>query len=145
MYRTFSIWTPPSEMRPATCADVDCGAHRNGFMIRTDPATELGARQAKWIRANCVVDGRRRLPTLRRRYVERVEPDGAVTFVFPAGQRCFKEHERRVGDGELFVVRPGDWRVRPRRDQLTVHTRADLWQEQFAQHQDGLAETVRRG
>lgn len=136
-YKTFQIVTPLStHFRAATCAEVDCPAYLNGFRSAFDEATELGQRQAHYVRHDKT-----------RKHVEERTPEGLTAFTFEAGQRCFasSEHRVRIERPELFLTRPGDWRGNPTGQRPYRHTSSEFWTEEFAEHQQSLADRIERG
>jgi hypothetical protein len=133
-YKTYQLAAPRStHFRPATCADVDCEAYLFGWRTAVDVATDLGRRQADYIRR-----------AAKRAYTEdRV--DGLTVFIFEPGQQCFAEHQVRLERPPLFIVRGGDFRGDPRGEQPRYHSRPEFWVEDFATHQAGLAEQLEKG
>lgn len=120
-----------SRSRPASCADVDCPHYLNGW--RT--IVPEGSDHAALVRS------------LRGwRFTETAQPGGLVEFTFGAGQACFQASRHRLPaeGGERWIVRGGDWRGNPRQE-LREHTRAEFWVEDFAGHQQTLAERLERG
>lgn len=131
--KTFSVSAPLStHTRRATCAEVDCGAWRNGWKTVIDLGTPLGGQQANYIRLH---SGRSFVATERA---------GLVEFVFAAGQVCFAEHRVPLDRPEVYVVRDGDWRGNPTGMRRT-HANAVDWVDEFANHQDKLADRLGRG
>jgi hypothetical protein len=140
--KTYAILRPTStHFRPATCAEVDCPQYLHGWRTVVDESTDLGARQAHYIRTQ---SGR---SFHEQRDRTGVGVLGAVTFTFGPGQMCFRtaDHRVPVGRPELFVVREGDWRGNPRRTEPRVHKRAADWVDDFANHQDRLATRLGQG
>lgn len=137
LYRTFGIANPgATHWRPATCVEVDCAAHRDGFRVVCDLRTRLGVDQARYIRDKA-----------GRAFTHAFTEDGRViTFTFPAGQRCFIAHRLPLGRPALFIVRNGDHRGPGRRPlERRQYDRPDQWVDDFATHQDRLATAARRG
>jgi hypothetical protein len=139
-YKTYAITRPAaSHYRPATCAEVDCAHYRDGWVTRIDTSTPLGAAQARYI-----------LDRSGRRYTltSGASPDGdefaLVIFTFPPGQPCFTAHRVPLERDPLFVVRGGDWRGNPMRERRQ-HVRASEWAEDFAEHQQALADQINKG
>lgn len=133
--KTYEIRAPKStHFRPASCEEVECQAHARGWRTLVDVNTELGARQAFYIRK-----------TAGRAYSEEAQPGGRVVFTFLAGQKCFREHVVPTDRPPLFIVREGDWRGNPRQIEPRIHTRPEDWVDEFANHQSALAEQVKRG
>lgn len=127
--KTYSIVTPVhTHWRKATCEEVNCKYFLNGWETKVDESTDLGQRQAYYIRN-----------TAKRKYTE--ERVGSITtFTFPAGQVCFGSDRHRVLNGrqEMFVVRDGGTPAR-------VHQRPEDWVDDFATHQDHIKRILERG
>ena len=124
--KTYAIHAPLStHWRTASCEEVGCLAHHNGWVTKVDEATELGQRQAGFIRYRA-----------GRPFTE-IREAGITVFTFPAGVECFTQHKTRRARPSLFVVRRGDWRGHF--GTQTVHTSPENWVSDFAGHQDRLA------
>lgn len=133
-YKTYSVIAPvATHFRAATCAEVDCPNHVNGWRTVVDERLELGQRQAHYIRRES-----------RRKYTEQRGEDGLTTFEFEAGQTCFAQHKTRLARPETFLVRGGDHRGSAGLGTYR-HSRAADWVEDFALHQQGIAERIERG
>ena len=127
--KTYSIVAPKgTHWRKATCAEVDCTAHAKGWKTVVDESTDLGARQAAYIRN-----------TARKGHRESREA-GLTVFTFSAGTTCFTEHEVRTDRPEIYLVKGGDHRGNPRGDR-TERT-PEAWVDDFASHQDRLAQAT---
>lgn len=94
-YQTFEA---TARTRPATCRDVQCEAMEKGWTTVVDVSTDLGRRQANYIRWRS-----------GRHYRADEQLGGKVVFYFPPGQQCFRQHTLPIG--ALFVKRGGDWRA----------------------------------
>jgi hypothetical protein len=132
-YKTYSIVAPLStHHRPATCAEVDCPPYLNGWRVRVETLTPEDLHLVK---------------NAGRKWVERRVAEGETWLVFEAGQPCFKasEHRTRLDRPELFIVRDGDHRGNPRRTPVRQHVRPGDWVEDFAEHQQGLADAHQEG
>lgn len=130
-YDTYALIRPvTSHTRRATCQEVNCGAHLRGWRTQVDLTTELGRRQANYIR---LIAG--------RHYVTEENGD-SVTFRFPAGQRCFTEHRMPLDRDPLFIKRGGDWRAYTSQAQPM---RAADWIDDLHTNTDTLAEHKNRG
>lgn len=120
-------------MRPATCAEVECEQWAHGWVTRVP----RGSKMAQFIEGN----------THGRTWAE-VDTHGAPEreFRFLAGQPCFRSstHRRPIEREPLFVVRDGDWRGNPRGTPAVQRT-ADDWVDDFANHQQQIAEARDRG
>lgn len=133
VYKTYSISSPRSTHRkPATCAQVDCEARAKGFTIPCDITTELGQRQAYYLRMN-----------YSRSSVQTQQGD-LVRFTFPPGHDCFAEHTVSLERPEFYLVRDGDWRGNPR-GTPALHRNAADWVDDFATNQQSLADAVQEG
>lgn len=133
-YATFRVANPrATHTRPATCEEVGCKPFLNGFLVTCNEATDLGQRQAAYLREH------------RRDGRERNGP-GGTEFVFLPGSRCMgTDHRVLLDRPPVCLVRPGDWRGNPggAHARRTVHV--SEWLERFALNQDKLAEKVKRG
>lgn len=132
--KTYKVLAPAeTHWRPASCAEVACAHHLHGWETRVDETTMLGQSQAYFIRHDT------------RKYTERHEPGGFTVFVFEAGQRCFTPHQVRLAVQAHYLVTGGDWRGNPTGTPVRVHARPEDWVEDFAEHQQQLAERLKRG
>lgn len=143
-YRTFSMRAPlETHWRVATCTEVQCPREEFGWQTAILEGDEFGDRQAHYIRK---LSG--------RKFTESRREDGYTVFSFEAGQRCFETvirggkvvngHPKRVERPELFIVRGGDWRGNPR-EEAPVVRRPEDWVDEFANHQNKLADLAQRG
>lgn len=133
--KSYVILAPrATHFRPGSCAEVDCPHLQFGWRTVIDESTDLGRRQAYYIRRESA-----------RKFTEDRDATGLTTFTFEAGQRCFRTHQVRLDRPELFVVRGGDWRGNPRGIETRRHTRPEDWVDDFANHQTALADRLRRG
>jgi hypothetical protein len=133
-FTTYAIAAPlATHWRAATCAEVDCPAYLRGWRTHVDPATDRGAAQAHYIRADS-----------GRRFVEDRDEHGQLLFTFESGQTCFAQHRAPLEREPIFVRRGGDWRGNPLGDQL-LHQRAADWLDDFATHQQRVADAHNRG
>ncbi|MET7452536.1 hypothetical protein ABZT03_11680 [Streptomyces sp. NPDC005574] len=132
-YKTYAVVSPlSSHFRPATCAEVDCPHYLNGWRTRVETLTPdlvLAARNSG------------------RKYVEQSIAEGETYLVFEAGQACFRarEHRTRMDRPPLYVVRDGDHRGNPRRTRARQHLNPGSWVEDFAEHQQKLADEIKKG
>jgi hypothetical protein len=129
-FQTYAISTPHDTAVKAACEQVGCEARQHGWQTLIDETTDLGAQQATYIRT-----------AARRIYTERPGPGGLTEFRFEPGQRCFADHQTRP---EIYVVRDGDWRGNPT-GRTRTHARPADWVEDFAEHQQQLADNTERG
>jgi hypothetical protein len=134
-FKTYQIVAPVStHFRPASCAEVDCPNMAHGWRTVIDESTELGQQQAHYIRRQS-----------KRRVTEDRDETGLTVFVFAAGQECFAQHHARLDRPELFLVRGGDWRGDPAGVRPYQHTRSANWVEDFAEHQQRIADQQQKG
>ena len=137
LYRTFSATNPRStHTRPASCEEIDCQHFLTGWNTVVDEGTELGARQAHYIRHD-----------RSRSHREHQDPDlGGTVFFFPPGQRCFRADQHRVSlfRPPILTTRRGDWRGSPD-NWCRRFVRPEDWVDDFATHTDQIAERRRRG
>jgi hypothetical protein len=132
-YVTYGIRAQRDVQVVAACKDVGCQAWAHGWETTVDENTELGRRQAAYIRHGS-----------GREFTEhRTGPEGQqlTVFRFPAFQRCFAEHRTRP---DLFLVRDGDWRGNPT-GRGRVHARPQDWVEDFQEHEGALADLRQKG
>jgi hypothetical protein len=135
-YKSYS-WRRPlaTHWRKVTCAEFGCQAYQNGWVTVVDISTDLGQRQADYIRHDRT-----------RRHHEETAGTGLVSFTFPPGQESFAgsrhEHRKPVDRPPLFLVGAGDWRGNPRGTQ-PVSMRPEDWADDFITHQDRLARAQR--
>lgn len=133
-YKTYQILQPAqTHFRDATCQEVDCEAYAKGWVTTIDVATELGAKQANYIHLHS------------RRHFSYVQTGTIVSFTFPAGQKCFRQHKVSLERDQIYVVRDGDWRGNPRGTAPRRHSNAADWLDDFANHQDKIAREIENG
>jgi hypothetical protein len=131
--KTYSIQSPlTTHTRPATCAEVDCPNYVHGWRVHVEAVGPALAHTAR---------------TAGARFREQHVSEGHTYLVFEAGQPCFGASTHRVSTDRpaLFVVRDGDWRGNPRGTPARQHTRPEHWVEDFAEHQQTLADAQNRG
>lgn len=108
-----------SHTRPATCEDVECEAYRAGWVSTIDERTELGQRQAHYIRT---LSG--------RGFLEEATADGLTRFLFRPGQPCFTQHRVAIEREPVYLALSTHRTARR-------HTAA-TWQEDHATEVDRL-------
>jgi hypothetical protein len=135
-YKTYQILQPKAtHWRKATCEEIRCAAGENGWRSVIDESTELGQRQAYYIRKQS-----------GRKFSEEKLPNGLTQFSFPSGQNCFADHQERIEDRpELYFVKGGDKRGNPRGTPTRQHTKAEFWVEDFQENQDKLRSHIEKG
>ncbi|NUS26931.1 MAG: hypothetical protein HOV92_22265 [Streptomyces sp.] len=132
-YKTYEVRSPLStHFRPASCAEVDCPHYLNGWRTRIETLTPELLRAAR---------------NSGRHYTVQQIAAGESYLVFQAGQTCFAgaAHRMPIGRPPLYVVRDGDWRGNPRGTKARLHQRPDYWVEDFAEHQQKLADEIEKG
>ena len=119
--KVYSIASPlDTHTRPATCTEVGCQAQENGWIVPVDESSDLGQRQAFYIRNHS-----------GRAHTESREGPSTV-FQFPPGQQCFINGGHRVSleRPEFYVVRD--------RGQAFQHSGPDPWLDDCSTHLDYL-------
>ncbi|MEU0465017.1 hypothetical protein ABZ215_13520 [Amycolatopsis sp. NPDC006131] len=129
-YQTYAIASPRDTQVKAACEEVGCANFRHGWRTIVDEATDLGKRQADYIRNQS-----------RRTFREERNAAGLTVFTFESGQRCFADHRTRP---EVYLVRDGDWRGNPT-GHVRRHTRPADWVEDFGEHQQRVVELINKG
>ena len=129
---TYGIRRPAHPRSAAVCEALGCLKWRHGWDSALDMADAAHARAAEAIRAGGT----------GLAYTELSGPHGTtlVIFRFAAHQACPDFHRKEP----QFLRRNGDYRGNPRQE-LVRHASAGDWQEDFAEHQDHLADAIRRG
>ncbi|MEU0207344.1 hypothetical protein [Streptomyces canus] len=141
-YKTYAVVSPLStHWRPATCAEVDCPHFLNGWRTRIENLTPELLHTART--ARFLVNGR----NVPYRYTVARVAEGESYLVFEAGQPCFAagSHSKQVGREPLYIVRDGDWRGNPRRTRARQHLNPATWVEDFSEHQQKLADEIKKG
>lgn len=129
--QTYEIVSPvQTHTRVATCQEVDCPNRANGWATVVDVSTDLGTRQANWIRLQS------------GRFYNSEQVADIVKFIFAAGQNCFAEHRILLDRPELYIKRGGDWRART---SDPINMRVEDWLDDFAETQDTIADRQRKG
>ena len=108
----FRIAMPTKTHRdPATCRDVDCIHYLHGWQT----VVGLGSPQEVYIRT-------------RSKRSFRVEQTSAtiLTFVFEAGQRCFREHTALNGREPFYLHETADGRRVHRAPDFMEHVHEEL-------------------
>jgi hypothetical protein len=133
LYKTYEAIRPRStHTRAATCREVNCSARDKGWRTRVDLSSDLGKRQARYIRDHS-----------GRAFTSAVS-GVLLTFVFPAGQDCFAEHRVPLMREPVYRILGGDYRGNPRGVAPIVRRPAD-WVDDFGSHQIKLKEAHERG
>lgn len=133
--QTFQILAPKStHTRVISCEEAECRAYANGWRVTVDLGTELGQKQAFYIKNHS------------GRSYRKVSVSGTmVELEFAGGQPCFTEHRVRNDLPEVFRVKGGDYRGNPLKTPTRVHKRPEFWVEEFAENQDRLKTRFERG
>ena len=138
-YRTFTIAAPlATHFRTGTCEEAGCVNFARGWVTTVDESTQLGQRQAYFIRHDRT-----------RGHTETRLATRLTRVAFGPGQWCFIN--RPTGEGHLvrtrpdiFIARDGDFRGNPTGIRR-VHANAADWADDFANHEDRLATLRNRG
>lgn len=132
-YKTYAVVAPVStHFRRGTCAETNCPHYLNGWRTRIE---------------NLTPDLLHTATHSGRRYTVQQVAEGESYLVFPAGQPCFAaaEHRVRLDRPPLYIVRDGDHRGNPRRTRARQHLNPANWVEDFAEHQQALADEIKKG
>lgn len=134
--KTYQIVAPlASHWRPAACAEAGCDAYLRGWQTTVDETTELGQRQAHYIRHDRT-----------RRHAEQRSGLGLTIFVFEPGQQGFShDHRLPTGRPERLLVTGGDWRGNPLGTPRREHVSADDWVDDMATSLDEIRTAHERG
>lgn len=82
--------------RVASCEEVECQNYLNGFILPIDESSDLGQRQAAYLRNSQT-----------RHFTERHGDGGITLFVFERGTRCFAVHKLPRDEPPNFLqIRP---------------------------------------
>jgi hypothetical protein len=130
--KTYAVVTPPENFRRANCAEVECEAYAKGWQV---------------LKENLSAELLHTITESGRSYTEMPIREGETWLVFAPGQPCFRAatHRIRLDKPELYVVQGGDWRGNPLNVETRVHSGPDPWVDDFATHQDKLANKAERG
>lgn len=137
--KTYGLSAPiATHRRRATCAEVRCERQARGWRTLLDVSVPEHAAAANWIRLHSGLS-----------YSLDVNGD-AVTFTFSAGQTCFDGlnglHTVALEREPFYFVRGGDWRTSlHERRNSAVLMRAEDWVDDFANHQQGIADAHQAG
>ena len=136
-FKTYGLAMPlATHWRKATCEETGCDAYLKGWVTTLDLSTPEGQFHAETIKND----------KTRKYSVQRVSV-AVAKYVYPPGNRCFRESQHRLPlerPARLYVA-DGDWRGNPRRTPVRVHQRAEDWVEDFSLHQDTLKTAIERG
>ncbi len=123
-YQTF---TARAYWRRATCAEVNCTHHTEGWTTVLPP-TPQGREQADYIRYHS-----------GRRFIETTTDQGWVQFSFPPGQTCFSAAEHKIAAEEepVGLLIPGDHRATT--GPAHRYDRLDQMVDDFKSHTDQIA------
>lgn len=131
-YKTYQIVAPvATHFRPATCQEMECAGYTRGWRTTVLPDSS----QAQYIRHSS-----------GRKFASEMNADGTVSFTFPPGQMCFAAADHRVSlqREPLYVVRGGDFRGNPR-GTPSIRRKSTEWVDDFATHQQSIADRIERG
>ena len=135
-YQTFQVTSPLStHTKVVQCGeDVDCSQYKRGWRMKIDLGTDLGQKQAYYIKHSS-----------GRSYKVIGQQDGLVELEFAANQPCFNEHRVPLDRPEIYRVKGGDFRGNPLRTPTRVHKKPEYWVEEFAEHQDKIKTAIEKG
>lgn len=134
-YKTYRISLPTAtHWVEVSCEEAECPHYRDGWRTLVDERTDLGQKQAHYIRKES-----------GRGFTEERTPIGGTAFLFRPGQPCFTKHRVRGERPEIFLVQGGDFRGNPLRIPTVRHKRPEDWVEDFALHQEKVSSILERG
>ncbi len=134
-YQTYAIRALPGvHTRTVSCREAGCQAYERGWKTTVDISTPLGKEQARYIEN----ESGRRYEVL----ADLASVAGMATYIFPAGQECFAEHQEQVRPG-LYLKRAGDHRGNPTGERTEMSERS--WLDDFGEHQQKLSDLQKRG
>jgi hypothetical protein len=132
-YRTYRIYFGQDMLVKNACELVDCDAYKYGWWTKVDESTELGKQQAAYFRNQLPIRCDRTYKEFQK------TAEGLTPFWFEPKQRCFAEHRTRP---QSYSVRLGDNRAIL--GLVRRHTRAEDWAEDFGEHQQQVAERIKK-
>lgn len=134
--QTFQIAAPATtHFLEVPCDATNCDMAEHGWTMDIDLNTELGQRQARYIKRES-----------GRKFTHESTGPGLVRLTFSSGQPCFRTHRVRNFDvPEHYLVKGGDWRGNPRGTPTRTHTRPEHWVEDFQENSEALNEIKRKG
>lgn len=131
-YLTYCIRQPMiTHFRPATCAEVDCGAWRGGWQLRVEQLTPELLRAAR---------------NSGKRYREMTVTEGETYLVYEPGQACFDSvnHRLPLERPAFFYEGRGDFRSFTIR-RARQHANAEDWADSMAHHLDHVRSEIQKG
>lgn len=132
-YDTYQVDAPHStHYEEIGCEDAECESYLNGWSTFVDESTDIGQRQAHYIRRES-----------GRGFAEARDESGVTVFTFRKGQPCFRTHRKRLDRPENYYKRRGD--LRQYIGAPVKYERPDHWVDDFATHQDNLKTQIERG
>jgi hypothetical protein len=133
LYKTYAISSPlTTHTRVARCSEVECPNYLRGWRTVLDLSTDLGKRQARYIREKS------------GRHFEVITEKPLLTLEFRAGQECFSEHRVPLHREPLYLVKGGDYRGNPLGVPTVQRSERD-WVDDFGDHQQKIKEAHERG
>lgn len=133
-YKTYRIASPVStHYRPATCAEVDCKAFREGWTYKKSDLERENLLYA--------------VTHAGKRYRETNVDESPDTYlVFEPGQICFQARMHRISldRPEFYFAGRGDFRSFSHR-RATQFDKPEDWVDSFAHHQDIINRVVEEG
>lgn len=131
--KTYGIRVPDSGWRVVRCEEVSCPNHINGWRTTVDESTDLGRKQAGYVRHHS-----------GRHFTESRNSEGLTVFTFKPEQQCFKEHKVRNDMPASYIKRAGDFRGNP--DGTITRIPSDqAWVDDFGENQERLTDEIKKG
>lgn len=126
-YTTYGFVMPKqTHQRKISCKEFDCQAYKYGWMKLVDLDTDLGRKQAQYIRDHS------------GKHYSVSATGNIVTFTFAAEQECFDQHYVNLEKNPIFTKRLGDWRS----SNCAEVIEGERWLEDFRENQINLKEEL---
>lgn len=129
--KTYRILSPKDTLIVEPCRKVGCRRYRIGWETILNEAIPAHHRTAEWIRHHS-----------GRTFREGRTASGWTVFRFDPYQRCFDDHRTRP---QVFAVTGGDILANPLQTPPRRHATPDNWVEDFALHQQAIADRQNKG
>ena len=114
-------------LRAADCIETDCPHYNLGWTTTVDEKTDLGLRQARYIRKEA-----------NRKFKEHRNEVGLTVFLFEQGQKCFRQHKIQTGEAPIkLVTRPDGSRTRQEADRWFYEANEEVYQHEERKKRGG--------
>ena len=114
-------------LRVADCLEVNCPHYEFGWTTTVDETTDLGQRQARYIRKEA-----------GRKFNEHKNEVGLTVFLFEQGQRCFQQHRVQTGEAPIkLVTHPDGSQRRQEADRWFYEANEEVYQHEERKKRGG--------